>query len=174
MTRYDIHRSGEREHKIALIDGPNMSNLGRRNKQLYGDISSLSDLQDYVVQYGQRLGVSVETFASNHEGEILEYIHEAGDRVDAFIINPAGLTTKGEGVRHALEDTTRPVVEVHFANTQAAAGAARGLGGGAIQSSFTHTATGLCMGLRHYSYIAALTALVHALDDTSFLGNQDG
>lgn len=165
-----ITRSGARRHRIALIDGPNMSSLGRRSKGVYGAIASLAELQAYVVGYGADLGVEVETFDSNYEGAILEFIHESAERVDGYIINPAGLTTKGEGVRHALEDTERPVVEVHFSNIQAAAGSSRGLGGGSIQSSFTHTATGMAMGLRQYSYIGALTALVHALDDQGFLG----
>ncbi len=170
MSDHVITRTASTRHRIAVIDGPNMSSLGRRSKKVYGAIASLQDLQQYVVDYGAGLGVDIETFDSNHEGDILEYIHESGERVDGYIINPAGLTTKGEGVRHALEDTGRPVLEVHFSNIQASAGASRGLGGGSIASSFTHTATGMCMGLRHYSYAGALTALVHALDDEDFLG----
>jgi 3-dehydroquinate dehydratase-2 len=165
-----IQRRGERRHKIAVIDGPNMSNLGARSKKVYGRISSLDDLKRYITEFGQGLGVDVETFSSNHQGDILEFIHESAGRVDAYIINPAGLTTVGEGVRHALEDTGRPVIEVHFSNIAASAGSARGLGGGSIQSSFTHTATGVCMGMRQYSYAAAMTALVLSLDDEDFLG----
>src|SRR5690606_36956600 len=116
-------------------------------------------------------GVDVENFSSNHMGEILEYIHESAHRVDGYIINPAGLTTIGEGVRHALEDTELPVMEVHFSNIAASAGASRCLGGGSIQSSFTHTATGMCMGMRHFSYLADLTAMILGLDDVEFLGN---
>ncbi len=169
MPEHSVFRQGTRKHRIAVIDGPNMSSLGRRSKQVYGNIQSLEDLQTYVREYAERLGAEVETFDSNHEGEILEYIHESGARVDGYIINPAGLTTKGEGVRHALEDTGRPVVEVHFANIQAPAGSSRGLGGGQIASSFTHTATGMCMGMRQYSYAGALVALIHGLDDENFL-----
>jgi len=165
-----IVRTGDRRHRIAVIDGPNMSNLGARSKKVYGKIGSLDELKQYVANFGRQLGVDVENFSSNHQGNILEFIHESADRVDGYIINPAGLTTVGEGVRHALEDTGRPVIEVHFANIAASAGAARGLGGGSIRSSFSHTATGVCMGMRQYSYIAALTALVLALDDEGFLG----
>jgi 3-dehydroquinate dehydratase-2 len=165
-----ITRRGNRAHRIAVIDGPNMSSLGARSKKVYGPIASLDDLKRYVAGFGTELGVEVENFSSNHEGDILEFIHESASRVDGYIINPAGLTTIGEGVRHALEDTERPVIEVHFSNISAGAGAARGLGGGSINSSFTHTATGLCMGMRHYSYAAALVALTLALDDDSFLG----
>ncbi|SMH46677.1 type II 3-dehydroquinate dehydratase [Azospirillum agricola] len=173
MTATDasvIGRRSARRHRIAVIDGPNMSNLGARSKKVYGAIGSLDELKAYVRDFGARIGVDVENFSSNHQGDILEFIHASADRVDGYIINPAGLTTVGEGVRHALEDTGRPTVEVHFANISAGAGASRGLGGGSIRSSFTHTATGLCMGLRHYSYVAALTGLVLALDDEGFLG----
>lgn len=169
---FKLTRQSDREHVIAVIYGPNMSSLGNRSKSVYGAIGSLDDLKAYVRDFGAGLGVKVENFSSNFQGEILEYIHESASRVDGYIINPAGLTTVGEGVRHALEDTGKPSVEVHFANISAAAGAARGLGGGSINSSFTHTATGMAMGLRHYSYAAALTGLVLALDDTGFLGEE--
>jgi 3-dehydroquinate dehydratase-2 len=165
-----IQRSGNREHRIAVIDGPNMSNLGARSQKVYGKIGSLDELKAYVADFGRQLGVQVESFSSNHQGDILEFIHASASRVDGYIINPAGATTIGEGIRHALEDSGRPVMEVHFANIAASAGAARGLGGGSIQSSFTHTATGMCMGMRQYSYIAALTAMVFGLDDAAFLG----
>lgn len=167
---FKITRGTNTRHRIAVIDGPNMSSLGNRSKQVYGPIASLDDLKAYVSGFGASLGVEVENFSSNYQGAILEFIHESAARVDGYIINPAGLTTVGEGVRHALEDTGRPVIEVHFANISATAGAARGLGGGSINSSFTHTATGMAMGMRHYSYAAALTALTLALDDPSFLG----
>lgn len=167
---FTLHRMSSRRHRIALIDGPNMSSLGARSKQVYGTIRSLDDLKAFVTATGSDIGVEVETFSSNHMGEILEYIHASADRVDGYIINPAGLTTMGEAVRHALEDTTRPVVEVHFANISGAPGTPRGLASGKLRSTFTHTATGLCMGLRQYSYTAALVGLVMALDDEGFLG----
>jgi 3-dehydroquinate dehydratase-2 len=165
-------RTGSRRHVIAVIDGPNMSNLGARNKRVYGKINSLDDLQQYVTRTGEKLGVDIETFASNYEGAILEFIHESAERVSGYIINPAGLTVVGEAVRHALEETGKPSVEVHFANVMAPPTAPRGLPGGPWESRFTKTATGLCMGLRQYSYIGALTALVLSLDDEDFLGAQ--
>lgn len=165
-----ITRRNDRVHHITVIDGPNMSNLGARSKKVYGDIRSLSDLQDRVRQLGAELGVEVENFASNHQGEILEFIHGSAERTDGYIINPAGLTTVGEAVRHALEETERPVVEVHFANIRQGPSGSRGIPGGPLTSSFTHTVTGLSMGMREYSYLGALTALVLALDDESFLG----
>jgi hypothetical protein len=67
-------RSSKREHRIVIIDGPNMSNLGARNKRVYGAIASLQDLQDFCKNFGGSLGVNVTTFSSNFEGAILEYI----------------------------------------------------------------------------------------------------
>ncbi len=157
-------------HRIALIDGPNMSNLGARNQRVYGSVNSLSDLQEFTKQIGHELGVEVETFASNYEGAILEFIHESAERVEAYIINPAGLTTIGEPTRHALEETGLPHVEVHFANIVAPPTAPRGLPGGPWESRFSRTATGVTMGLRQYSYAGALLALTMALDDPDFLG----
>lgn len=163
-------RTGTKTHRIAVIDGPNMSNLGARNKRVYGKINSLSDLQAYVVETGQKLGVEVEVFASNYEGAILEFIHESASHVDGYIINPAGLTVVGEATRHALEETQKPVVEVHFANIVCPPTAPRGLPGGPWESKFSRSATGVAMGLRQYSYVAALTGLTLALDDETFLG----
>jgi len=171
---YTIQRRSDRQHRLAMIDGPNMSNLGARSKKIYGDIRSLDDLKAFVIDFGRNIGVEVETFSSNYEGAILEFIHESAARVDGYIINPAGLTTVGEAVRHALEETERPVIEVHFANISAVASSPRGLLGGTLQSKFTHTATGLAMGLRQYSYTAALLGLVQALDDATFLGGEAG
>jgi len=164
-SQYVFERVGGRRHRIAVIDGPNMSNLGARSRKVYGPIASLDDLKAFVIGFGESIGVAVETYSSNHMGDILEFIHGSAERVDGYIINPAGLTTMGEAVRHALEDTEKPVVEVHFANISAA-GTSRGLASGNLNSSFTHTATGLCMGLRQYSYVAALVGLTLSLDDT--------
>lgn len=66
-----IKRSGNRQHRIAVIDGPNMSNLGARSKKVYGKIGSLDELKAYVADYGRQLGVEVECFSSNHQGDIL-------------------------------------------------------------------------------------------------------
>lgn len=157
-----------RRWTIGVIDGPNMPNLGHRSERIYGPIRSLADLQALVRETADDLGVEVVPFASNHEGEILEFVHRTAHDVHGYVINPAGLTTYGEATRHALDDTTKPVVEVHFANT--ARHFAEVTPHFQQQTSrFTYTATGLVMGLRQYSYLGALLALTLALDDESFL-----
>ncbi len=166
-------RKSFRRHHLVLIDGPNMSNLGRRNKRVYGDITSLDELHRVVTEFASSLGVDLRTFSSNYEGAILEFLHESADETDGYIINPAGLTTTGEATRHALEETGRPAIEVHFANISATGGGqgqGRGLPVGAWESRFSRTVTGVMMGMRQYSYFAAVVAMTLSLDDESFLG----
>jgi 3-dehydroquinate dehydratase-2 len=154
--------------RIAVIDGPNMPNLGARDEKIYGPIKSLDDLQALVRKTAESLGIEVVQTASNHEGEILDFIHQTAKNVHGYVINPAGLTTYGEATRHALEDTRKPVMEVHFSNT--ARHFAEVVPPYLLQQSrFTYSATGLVMGLRQYSYLGALLGLTLALDDESFL-----
>src|SRR5438552_12231874 len=162
--------SSNRDHQIVVIDGPNMTNLGARNKRVYGAIASLDDLQNFCKSVGAALGVTVTTFASNHEGAILEFIHGSAQSADAYIINPAGLTEGGVATKHALTETGKPYVEVHFANIVAPPTAPRGLPIGPWRSEFSASATAVMMGMREYSYAAAILALAMALDDTNFLG----
>lgn len=170
MSGFSLRSAQAPRWHIGVIDGPNMPNLGNRDTAIYGPIRSLQELQGFVHGFGEHLGVTVHPFASNHEGEILEFIHRNACDVDGFLINPAGLTTYGEATRHALADGGKPFVEVHFANT---ARHFRAISGDEppLRSRFTHSATGLVMGLRHYSYAAALLGLTLALDDASFLGH---
>lgn len=163
-------RSSNRDHRIVVIDGPNMTNLGARNMRVYGAIASLDALQNFCTRFGTALGVTVEIFASNFEGAILEFIHECAQRADAYIINPAGLTEGGVATKHALTETGKPFVEVHFANIVAPPTAPRGLPIGPWHSTFSPSATAVMMGLREYSYAAAILSLSMALDDQSFLG----
>ena len=163
-------RSSKRDHRIAVIDGPNMTNLGARNKRVYGAIASLEDLQNFCKNFGAALGVTVTTFASNFEGAILEFIHESAKSADAYVINPAGLTEGGVATKHALTESGRPYIEVHFANIVAPPTASRGLPIGPWHSTFSASATGVMMGMREYSYSSAILSLAMALDDLNFLG----
>ena len=152
-------RTGSRNWHITVMNGPNLSNLGRRDRRTYGSIASIDDLDALVKDFGALLGVTVETFVSNYEGALLEFIHESTDRTDGYLINPAGLTTQSEGMRHAFQETQRPVIELHFANITTAG----------ITSVFTPTMTGLMMGMREHGYLGAMLAMVRGLDDESFL-----
>ncbi|HIY64896.1 MAG TPA: 3-dehydroquinate dehydratase, partial [Candidatus Agrococcus pullicola] len=97
-------------------------------------------------------------------------IHSSAANADAYIINPAGLTEIGIPTKHALTETGKPVVEVHFANIMAQPSAPRGLPVGPWDSVFSSHVTSVMMGLRQYSYAGAIYALALALDDKTFLG----
>ena len=172
---FQFARQGTRVHRIALIDGPNMSNLGHRSKKVYGpNQPTIDDLHDYVRSYGKSLGVDVEAFVSDYEGAILEFIHQSAERVDGYLINPAGLTSEGFAVPHALLETHRPFMEMHFSNIEANPDTARGAPVGPLKSWFSPFATGKMTGMRKYGYIGALVALILALDDAEFLGADEG
>ncbi|KRW94070.1 hypothetical protein AQY21_21605 [Paracoccus sp. MKU1] len=122
-------------------------------------MASLADLQQMVVAFGESLGVDVHTFASNREGELLEHVYATAAFTDGYVVDPGGLATVSQGWPHALIESRKPVVEVCFYNMVAQG----------EQSTFGATVIGRIMGLRQYSYLAAILSLVLALDDESFL-----
>lgn len=104
--------------RLAVIHGPNLGLLGRREPEIYGT-HTLEDVDEALVAEGDVLGVEVESFHSNHEGAILDFIQEAAGRVDGFLINPGALTHTSIALRDALCGVARPFVEVHLSNTAA-------------------------------------------------------
>jgi 3-dehydroquinate dehydratase-2 len=104
------------------------------------------------------LRVRVTHFGSNHEGRLLEHIHATFETTNGYLVNPGGLTSIGESLRHALRDAKRPHVEVHFHNDPLR-----------HNSLFSPSATAIVGGLGAHSYLAALVALVLSLDDEDFL-----
>jgi 3-dehydroquinate dehydratase-2 len=149
-------RASERVWRLRLIDGPNMTNLGARDPRTYGTTRSLSDLHAAVEALAEGLGVSCTAYTSNHEGDIVSYIYDHAAETDGFLINPAGGNSRGEPAAQALADSGKPFMELHFANV-AASGWPRG-------TVVTTRAAGTVMGLRQYSYLAAVFGLVLYLD----------
>ncbi|MFK0009626.1 type II 3-dehydroquinate dehydratase [Paenarthrobacter sp. NPDC090520] len=152
--------------RIAVIQGPNMSALGKRDPGLFGSVRSLEDLNNQLDGFAAKIDVELRHFSSNIEGEILNFIHDSDD-VDAFMINPAGLTMFGMATRDALLDSGRPYLEVHFANLAQWFSTS---GTPDAKSIFSHGASGVMEGLRHHGYVGGMLALTLALDDQSFLG----
>jgi 3-dehydroquinate dehydratase-2 len=119
---------------------------------------SLAELEARVAQLGAAIGVQIVSFTSNHEGDFLDWIHENADEIDGIIINPAGLTEYGLASRHAIRDSGKPTIEVHFANIKRHP----------HKSIFTKHVVGIVHGLRKHSYTAALVAMVAMLDDQDY------
>ncbi|CAM3228511.1 type II 3-dehydroquinate dehydratase [Nocardioides dubius] len=160
--RWSSIRTGQTRYRIGVIDGPNMSNMHRRDRSVYGG-AAIGDLQEFVRSFGESINVETHHLVSNHEGEIVEWIHENAPDFDGFLINPAGLTFTGEPTKWALADSNKPYIEVHFRNV--IAGKAMAPLGDERRFVFTTAAKGEVFGFQQYSYTSALLGLVWVLDD---------
>ncbi len=101
--------------KILVINGVNLDMLGFREPEKYGSMT-LKDLEKELYVYSFELGVTLETFQSNHEGEIVEKIHSAKDNFDGIVINAGAYTHTSIAIRDALSAIDVPAVEVHITN----------------------------------------------------------
>ena len=141
--------------RIAVIHGPNLRLLGRREPEVYGR-ATLADIDAMLAELASELGVEVKSFQSNHEGEILDFIEKAAPEVDGFLINPGAFTHTSIALRDALTGVSRPFVECHLSNT-------------AGREPFRHhsylspVARGVVYGFGPQSYLVALRGLVAVL-----------
>ncbi len=101
--------------KVLIIHGPNLNMLGKREPDIYGK-TTLEDINNELEGLGQRLGLEIDTFQSNHEGKIVEKIQETVTTHNALIINPAAYTHTSIAIRDALLLLDMPVIEVHLSN----------------------------------------------------------
>ena len=105
--------------KILVLHGPNLNLLGTREPDIYG-VETLSDINADLSNIAEDFGVRIDFFQSNHEGELIDRIHQAAaDQVDGLIINPGGLTHTSVSLRDALVASAIPAAEVHLSNIQA-------------------------------------------------------
>ena len=141
--------------KILVIHGPNLNKLGQRDPVLYGT-ATLQELDERLVQLSAELGISLETFQSNHEGKLIDVI-QTTDAV-GIVINPGALTHYSFALRDALADYPGPVVEVHLSNIHVRESFR--------QQSVTATAAqGQISGFGFDSYFLGLRAVVKLLDE---------
>lgn len=140
---------------IHVINGPNLNMLGKREPEIYGALT-LEQINGELKARADALGLSLDFFQSNHEGEILDYIHAAFEQGPAgVIINPGALTHTSVALRDAMSMLSCPIVEVHLSNIHK-------------RETFRHTsmiagiATGQLTGFGHYGYHMALDFL-HSL-----------
>jgi 3-dehydroquinate dehydratase II len=99
--------------QISIINGPNLNLLGKRQPELYGSIS----FEDFFDQLQKEFpSVSLHYYQSNHEGDIIDMIHEVGFRYDGIIINAGAYTHTSIAIMDAIQSITTPVVEVHISD----------------------------------------------------------
>lgn len=141
--------------KILLINGANLNLLGTREPEKYGS-TTLKDIEAMMLNKGNELGVKVEAWQSNHEGEIVDKIQAARGVFDGIIINAGGYTHTSVVIRDAISAVQIPTIEVHMTNIHA-------------REEFRHTSllSGVCIGqvvgFKELSYLFALEGLVNYL-----------
>ncbi len=101
--------------KILLVHGPNINLLGKRDRGHYGDLTLL-DLENLVEAEAKKLGLQMESFQSNHEGELIDFLQEKSESSSGIIINPGALTHYSYALHDAIVDTGLPCVEVHLSD----------------------------------------------------------
>jgi 3-dehydroquinate dehydratase-2 len=102
---------------IAVIHGPNLNLLGTRETHIYGDMT-LARIEQKLVELAEPEH-ALRTFQSNHEGAIIDYIHDARDWADGILINPGAFTHYSYALRDAIAAVKLPAVEVHLSNIHA-------------------------------------------------------
>lgn len=141
--------------KILLINGANLNMLGTREPEKYGS-TTLADIENSVIRRGNELGVEVDVFQDNHEGNVVDKIQSCKGVYDGILINAGGYTHTSVVIRDAIAAVQIPTVEIHMTNIHA-------------REEFRHTSliSGVCIaqvvGFKELSYILALEGLVDYL-----------
>lgn len=145
--------------QIIVIHGPNLNLLGSREKDIYGSVS-LAKIEQELTALAKREKVRIEFFQSNHEGEIVTRIQEAGKKSDGILINPAAYTHTSVAIRDAIAAISIPVVEVHLSNIHAREEFRK-------ESYISPVARGVVFGFGKESYLLGLKGLIQILRNQS-------
>ncbi|WP_295987510.1 type II 3-dehydroquinate dehydratase [uncultured Variovorax sp.] len=143
--------------KFLVLHGPNLNLFGRREPHIYGS-TTLAEINARIDKLARELDITVETIQSNHEGALVDFLHEHIDDAQGALVNPAGLTQHGVPLHDAIKAMPFPVVEVHMSNI-----AARETW--RAHSIISPAVRGTMQGLGPQSYLAALRALVEIVRD---------
>jgi 3-dehydroquinate dehydratase-2 len=104
--------------KVLVLHGPNLNLFGRREPHIYGT-TTLAQIDGMLSDLAAELEVELETLQSNHEGELIDFLHRNMDTASGAVLNPAGLTQHGVPLHDAIKAMPFPVVEVHLSNIAA-------------------------------------------------------
>ena len=104
--------------KILVLNGPNLNLLGVREPDVYGTVT-LADIEREVTEYAAERGASVDCFQSNHEGALIDKLHEARGAYDGIVYNPGAHTHYSYALRDAVSSIDVPTVEVHLSDIAA-------------------------------------------------------
>ncbi|WP_170427703.1 type II 3-dehydroquinate dehydratase [Ruegeria arenilitoris] len=146
-------------HKALILNGPNLNLLGTRQPEVYGS-TTLEMVEDLCLSHGSSIGVEVSCFQSNHEGALIDAIHEAKGDQDGIVLNAGAYTHTSIALMDAIASVGLPVIEVHLSNIHA-------------REAFRHVsyiskvAVGQICGFGAQGYVLALDALAAHLKSGS-------
>ena len=141
--------------KILILHGPNLNLFGRREPHIYGS-TTLTQINERLAELAASLSVEIEVFQSNHEGALVDKLHERIDTVQGALLNPAGLTQHGVSLHDAIKAMPFPVLEIHLSNIAAREEWRH-------KSIIAPAARATIQGLGWRSYTTGLRALVELL-----------
>jgi len=145
--------------KILVLHGPNLNLFGRREPHIYGT-TTLAQINERLERLAGELQVELAILQSNHEGALVDFLHEHIDIAQGALVNPAGLTQHGVPLHDAIKAMPFPTIEVHMSNIAAReAWRAHSIISPAVKATI--------QGLGPVSYLAALRALVDTLRATA-------
>jgi len=104
-------------HRIEVMHGVNLDQLGRRDPLLYGTLT-LPELERQIEARAEELALGTRFFHTNHEGEFVEHLHSIGGEADAILLNPGSWTHYAWAIRDALEIAALPAIEIHLSDVE--------------------------------------------------------
>ena len=143
--------------QILVLHGPNLNLFGRREPHIYGT-TTLAEINIRLSTLAGELGVELKVIQSNHEGALIDFLHEHIDTAQGALVNPAGLTQHGVPLHDAIKAMPFPTIEVHMSNIAARES-------WRAHSIISPAVKGTIQGLGPQSYLAALRALTEILRD---------
>ena len=140
---------------VLVLNGPNLNLLGEREPHIYGH-TTLAQIEERCKAVGKRLGLEVELRQSNHEGQLVDWIHEARKTMSGIVFNPAAFSFTSVAILDALKASQLPIVEVHISNIHRREAIYH-------KSYVSLAATGVICGLGPFGYEAAVSFLAEHL-----------
>jgi 3-dehydroquinate dehydratase-2 len=141
---------------VFILNGPNLNLLGKREPHIYG-LTTLAEVEAMCRERATRLGLTISLRQTNHEGQLVDWIHEAIEGASGIIINPAAFTHTSVAILDALKNVKTPIIELHISNPHQ-------------REAFRHVsyvtlaATGMICGLGVDGYVIAVEAMARLIE----------